>query len=48
MSTHQLDFFANRVIYFGNKSPNQIKNSNSVKNLRLDCMISEIMVRKRI
>ena len=34
-STNQLDFFANRVIYFWNKSPNQIKNSNSVKKIKI-------------
>ena len=28
----QLDFFSKRVIYFWNKLPNPIKNSNSVKN----------------
>ena len=34
------------VIYFWNKLPNQIKNSNSIKNLRLNSMISKIMVKK--
>ena len=34
-STNQLDFFANRVIYFWNKLPNQIKNSNSVENFKI-------------
>ena len=28
-------FFANRVIYFYNKFPYQIQNSNSVKNLKI-------------
>ena len=37
------------VIYFRNKLPNQIKNSNGVKrNVRLNKMISEIIVSKRI
>ena len=30
-STNQLDFFANRIVYFWNKLPFQIKNSKSVK-----------------
>ena len=32
--TNQI-FFANRVIYFGNKLPNQIKNSSSVKHFKI-------------
>ena len=34
-STSQLDFFANRVIYFWNKLSNQIKNSNSIENFKI-------------
>ena len=46
-STNQLDFFANKLIYFKNKLPNQIKNRNSVKEkLRLDWRISEKMLTK--
>ena len=44
-STKQLDFFANRVIYFGNKLPNQIKGSNRVENFNL--MNSEIRKRNQ-
>ena len=40
-SVNKLDFFVSRMIYFWNKWPNQIKNNNSVKNLRLNWMISE-------
>ena len=47
-STNQLDVFANRVIYFWNKLPNQIKNSNKIKKLRLNWMILEKMVRKSL
>ena len=35
-SINQLDFFANRVKYFWNKLPNQIKNSDSVENLKIE------------
>ena len=34
-STHRLDPFAYRVKYFKNKLSNQIKNSNSVQNLKI-------------
>ena len=34
-STNKLDLFANRVMYFWNKLPNQIKNCNSVENLKI-------------
>ena len=49
-SIYQMNFFfAKGVTYFWNKLRNQIKNINSVKkNLRLNWMISEIMLRKRI
>ena len=48
-SINQLDFFANRAIYFWNKLPNQIKNSNSVKKiLSLNKMVLEKMIRKII
>ena len=40
-------FFANKIIHFWNKLPNYV-NSNSVKNSRLNWVISEKMVRKRI
>ena len=32
-STNQLDFLANKVKYFWNKLPNQIKNSKNVENI---------------
>ena len=32
---NQLNIFANRVIYFWNKLPNQIKNSNNVKKIMI-------------
>ena len=48
LTINQLDFFAIRVIYFWNKLPNQIKNSNSVKILRLNWSISEIMIKKKL
>ena len=35
-STNQFDFFVNRVIYFRNELPNQIKNSKSVKNFEIN------------
>ena len=35
-SINQLDFFVNRVIYFRNKLPNQIKNSNSIQNFKIN------------
>ena len=40
-----LDYFANRVIYFWNKLYNQIKNSNDVKELKieLDEFINNVM-----
>ena len=47
-SINQFDFFANRVIYFWNELINQIENSNSIKNLRLNWIVSEKVVRKRI
>ena len=34
-STNQLDFFDNRVKYFWNKLPNQIKNSNRIENFKI-------------
>ena len=34
-STNQVNFFANRVIYFWNKLPNQMKNRYSVKNFKI-------------
>ena len=35
-STNQLDFFANKVIYFWKKLSNQIKNSEKILKIRLD------------
>ena len=35
LKTNQMDFFTNRVIYFWNKLPNQIKNSNSAENVMI-------------
>ena len=45
---NQLDIFANRVIYFWNTLPNLINNSNSVKKLSLNLIISEILLIKEI
>ena len=35
-SIDQLEFFANKVIYFWNKLPNQIKDSNSEENFKIE------------
>ena len=33
---NQLDFYANRMIYFWNKMSNQIKNSNGIKKFKIE------------
>ena len=47
-STNQLDFLAISVIYFWNKLPNQIKNSNTVENVKIKLDDIKKMLRKSI